>query len=60
MTRNSKLSSIENINIQNANTRDRSILGHLPYGEISKEKLVVIEPNIEVHIDMSESLMKMR
>ena len=41
-------------------TNDLSILGHLPYKEISKEKLVFIEPNIEVHIDMSESLLKMR
>ncbi len=47
-------------NIQNANSLDQSILGHLPYKEISKEKLVLIEPNIEVHIDMSESLLKMR
>ena len=41
-------------------SNDLSILGHLPYEEISKEKLVFIEPNIEVHIDMSESLLKMR
>ena len=41
-------------------TNDLSILGHLPYKEISKEKLVFIEPNIEVHIDMSKSLLKMR
>ncbi len=47
-------------NIQNSNNNDNSILGHLPYGEISKEKLVKIEPNISVHIDMKESLMKMR
>ncbi len=39
---------------------DLSILGHLPYKEISKEKLVFIEPNIEVHIDMRKSLLKMR
>ena len=39
---------------------DLSLLGHLPYNEISKEKLVLIEPNIEVHIDMRESLLKMR
>ena len=39
---------------------DLSILGHLPYKEISKEKLVFIEPDIEVHIDMSKSLLKMR
>ena len=35
-------------------------MGHLPYPEISKDKLVFIEPNIEVHIDMRESLLKMR
>ena len=39
---------------------DQRILGHLPYPEISKDKLVFIEPNIEVHIDMRESLLKMR
>ncbi len=60
LTRNSKLIFIENNNIQNANIHDHSLLGHLPYGEISKEKLVVIEPNISVHIDMKESLLKMR
>ena len=60
MTRNSKLNPIGNINIQNVYNHDHSILGHLPYNQISKEKLVVIEPNIEVHIDMSESLLKMK
>jgi len=35
-------------------------LGHLPYGETPKEKLVLIEPYIEVHIDMRESLLRMR
>jgi D-alanyl-D-alanine carboxypeptidase len=60
LTRDYKLSSIENNNIQNANTHDHSLFGHLPYDQISKEKLVVIEPNIEVHIDMKESLLKMR
>tara|TARA_B100001996_G_scaffold327099_1_gene273823 strand:- start:7 stop:711 length:705 start_codon:yes stop_codon:yes gene_type:complete len=39
---------------------DHRILGHLPYSQISKEKLVVIEPNIKVHVDMRESLLKMR
>ena len=39
---------------------DGRILGHLPFKEISKEKLVFIEPNIEVHIDMRDSLLKMR
>ena len=59
-SRNLNQSRLRNINIQNANNLDQSILGHLPYNEISKEKLVLIEPNIEVHIDMSESLLKMR
>jgi len=40
--------------------QDKSLLGHLPYGEISKEDLVYIEPYIEVHRDMSKSLLKMR
>ena len=39
---------------------DARILGHLPYNETPKEKLVLIEPNIEVHIDMRDSLLKMR
>ncbi len=42
---------------RNSNNR---ILGHLPYKEVSKDKLVLIEPNIEVHIDMRDSLLKMR
>ena len=36
------------------------VLGHLPYNEIDREKLVLIEPNIEVHIDMQDSLLNMR
>ena len=60
MSRNLNQSPLKNINIQNPNNHDHSILGHLPYEQISKEKLIVIEPNIEVHIDMSESLLKMR
>ena len=47
-------------NVKNFLNNDLSILGHLPYKEISKDKLVFIEPNIEVHIDMSGSLIKMR
>ena len=47
-------------NVQKIVNNDLSILGHLPYKEISKEKLVFIDPNIEVHIDMRESLLKMR
>ena len=57
---NSKLFSLRNIKIRNAKNHDYSILGHLPYKEISKEKLIHIEPNIEVHIDMSEALLRMR
>ena len=60
LSRNSKLAPLININIQNANNQDQSILGHLPYNEVLKEKLVRIEPNIEVHIDMSEPLLKMK
>ena len=39
---------------------DQRILGHLPYDQISKDKLVDIEPNIKVHIDMNESLIQMK
>jgi len=39
---------------------DARILGHLPYKETPKEKLVLIEPNIEVHMDMQDSLLNMR
>ena len=60
LIRYSKNSSFVNTYIQTPNNLDQSILGHLPYKEISKEKLVFIEPNIEVHIDMSKSLLKMR
>ena len=59
-SRNLNQSPLKNINIQNAKNNDQSILGHLPYNEISKEKLIFIEPNIAVHIDMSKSLLKMR
>ncbi|ABM72031.1 putative carboxypeptidase [Prochlorococcus marinus str. MIT 9515] len=60
LNKNLNQSRLININTKNTNNFDDSILGHLPYKEISKEKLVVIEPNIEVHIDMSESLLKMK
>ena len=49
-----------NLNSQAERNPERRILGHLPYDEIPKDKLVVIEPNIEVHIDMRESLLNMR
>ena len=59
-SRNLKTNSLKNHNSSNGNNHDHSILGHLPYNEISKEKLVLIEPNIEVHMDMSESLLQMK
>ncbi len=49
-----------NLNFQLERNHDHRVLGHLPYNEISKEKLVLIEPNIEVHIDMRDSLLNMR
>ena len=49
-----------NLNFQAEKNQDNRILGHLPYAEIPKEKLVLIEPNIEVHIDMRDSLLKLR
>ena len=60
LIRNLELGSLGNINLQAQINRDHRILGHLPYAEISKEKLVLIEPNIEVHMDMRDSLLKMR
>ena len=58
--RNIEIGSLGNINFQAQINHDHRILGHLPYSEISEEKLVLIEPNIEVHIDMQDSLLKMR
>ena len=57
---NAKTNPLKIINFKNANNYENSILGHLPYSEISKEKLVLVEPNIKVHIDMSKSLLKMK
>ena len=39
---------------------DEKVLGHLPYVEISKDNLVLVKPNILVHKDMYESLMRMK
>ena len=58
--RNIELGSLGNISFQTQIKEDHRILGHLPYAEIHKEKLVLIEPNIEVHVDMRDSLLKMR
>ena len=60
LIRNLEIGSLGNINFQEHINRDHRILGHLPYAEIPKEKLVLIEPNIQVHIDMRDSLLEMR
>jgi len=60
LIRNIELDPISNLNSQADKNQDNRVLGHLPYNEISKEKLVLIEPYIEVHIDMRDSLLKMR
>ncbi len=58
--RNIELIPLNNLKFQVERNHDPRILGHLPYNEIPKEKLVLIEPNIEVHMDMRDSLLKMR
>ena len=58
--RNVDLIPLNNLKSQVERNHDARILGHLPYNETPKEKLVLIEPNIEVHIDMRDSLIKMR
>jgi len=60
LIRNIEIGSLGNINFQAQINRDHRILGHLPYAEIPEEKLVLIEPNIQVHIDMRNSLLNMR
>ena len=60
LSRSIKLESPVNLNFQPEGSDERRILGHLPYTEISQQKLVLIEPNIKVHIDMRDSLLKMR
>jgi len=57
---NVELIPLNNLKFQVERNHDGRILGHLPYHEIPKEKLVLIEPNIEVHIDMRDSLLNMR
>ncbi|WP_288225085.1 D-alanyl-D-alanine carboxypeptidase family protein [uncultured Prochlorococcus sp.] len=58
--RNVELIHIDNLKFQVEGNNNTRILGHLPYNETPKEKLVSIEPNIEVHMDMRDSLLKMR
>ena len=60
LIRNIELRSLENFNLQAENDQKQRILGHLPYNEVPKNKLVLIEPNIEVHVDMRDSLLNMR
>ena len=60
LMRNIQLVPFINLNLQAERNPERRILGHLPYNEIPKDKLVLIEPNIEVHIDMRDSLLNMR
>ncbi len=58
--RNVELIPLSNLKFEVKRNHDARILGHLPYEETPKEKLVLIEPNIEVHMDMRDSLLKMR
>jgi len=58
--RNVELIPLNNLKFEVKRNHDARILGHLPYKEIPKEKLVLIEPNIQVHIDMRDSLLEMR
>jgi len=60
LIRNLEVGPLHNFIFQVEANYDNRVLGHLPYNEINKEKLVLIEPNIEVHIDMRDSLLKMR
>ena len=60
LIRNIELGIFSILNFHSEKNPERRILGHLPYNEIPKDKLVLIEPNIEVHIDMRDSLLNMR
>ena len=58
--RNVDLIPFNNLKFQVERNYEDKILGHLPYIETPEEKLVLIEPNIEVHMDMRDSLLMMR
>jgi len=58
--RSVELIPLNNLKFQVERNHDARILGHLPYDETPKNKLVLIEPNIEVHMDMRDSLLEMR
>ena len=60
LIRNLGAGPLRNYIFQVERKHDHRVLGHLPYNEISRDKLVLIEPNIEVHIDMRDSLLTMR
>ncbi len=60
LIRSTEIVSLRNFNFQAQINHGHRILGHLPYAEIPKEKLVLVEPNIEVHRDMLDSLLRMR
>ncbi len=60
LIRNVEVIPLNNLKFEVKRNHDARILGHLPYKETPKKKLVLIEPNIEVHIDMRDSLLKMR
>ena len=60
LIRKIELAPLNNLISKTDRNSENRILGHLPYKEIHKEKLVLIEPNIEVHIDMRDSLLNMR
>ena len=60
LVRNLEAGSLRDFIFQVERNHDPRVLGHLPYSEISMEKLVLIEPNIKVHIDMRDSLLNMR
>ena len=55
-----EIGALDNLIFKAQLNNDQRILGHLPYAEIPEEKLVLIEPNIEVHIDMRDALLNMR
>ena len=58
--RNVELIPLDILKFKVERNHNARILGHLPYNDTPKEKLVLIEPNIEVHMDMRDSLLKMR
>ena len=58
--RNVELIPLYNLKFPVERNHDARILGHFPYNETPKEKLVLIEPKIKVHMDMRDSLLMMR